>query len=797
MERARDGLEPEGERGDPDVRLVDLGIGKLFGRVRDAVVVADAASQQIVLWNPAAERIFGYTTEEALKLKVEALVPEGLKDRHRTGMAHYERTGHGPYIDSHVVLDLPAVKKDGEHISVELSLSPIDNEDQQNGDRRFALAILRETTEKKKAEEIHSRLAAIVESSDDAIIGKTLEGTITSWNRGAEQVYGYTREEAVGRSISMLVPPDRPDEVPEILAKVRRGEKIEHFETVRVRKDGRKIHVSLTVSPVRDADGNIVGAATIARDVTRRRETEDLRRQKDFYETLLKIQSDVGEGLIIVIGERIVYANEAFARMSGYSLSELYALPSYLDLLVPEERARVAERLFPCARDRSEEIEDRHETVIFSKDGQRVHLDVAAKAFLATGDRQLVAITSDITERKKAEESLRRSLQSLLALHEAAQVFGSTLDPDEVCRRLLAMAQRVSGLEIAAIYRRNGQGHTVLWHAMGREDLLEETSGSPEAKAARRAALETGERRAFSLRYGDPDRQPPRSGACVPLRSRDLSIGVLEAYGPSSMADEAALELLGSLASQAASALENARLYEELAAHERQLRELVGKLLAAQEEERRHVAYEIHDGLTQVAIATHQHLQTFAEDHPPGTPVEEGELDRVLALAKRTVSDARSVIAGLRPTALDDFGLAVVIRQELAPLRTEGLEMHFEENLGERRLPDQVETTLYRVFQEALTNARKHSRAGRIEVSLTRTTGKITLEVRDNGRGFDPESLPGVSGPGERVGLTSMHERISLLGGHLEIRSRPGEGTTVSAEVPLSAPSAAARNPGG
>src|ERR671932_1511022 len=114
-------------------------------------------------------------------------------------------------------------------------------------------------------------LAAIIESADDAIISKTLEGIITSWNKGAERIFGYTAEEAVGRPVTMLIPADHPDEEPSILARLRRGERIEHYETVRVRKDGTPINISLTVSPIRDAEGRIVGASKIARDITARK----------------------------------------------------------------------------------------------------------------------------------------------------------------------------------------------------------------------------------------------------------------------------------------------------------------------------------------------------------------------------------------------------------------------------------------------------------------------------------------------------------------------------------------------
>src|SRR5215218_6822592 len=138
----------------------------------------------------------------------------------------------------------------------------------------------RDITEHKRAEEVRARLAAIVDSSEDAIIGKTLEGTITNWNRGAQKIYGYSSEEIIGKPINILVPPDRPDEIPKILEKLRRGEAIEHYETVRMTKDGRRLDISLTISPIRGSSDNIVGASTIARDITEGKRAEEvLKRQ--------------------------------------------------------------------------------------------------------------------------------------------------------------------------------------------------------------------------------------------------------------------------------------------------------------------------------------------------------------------------------------------------------------------------------------------------------------------------------------------------------------------------------------
>jgi signal transduction histidine kinase len=226
----------------------------------------------------------------------------------------------------------------------------------------------------------------------------------------------------------------------------------------------------------------------------------------------------------------------------------------------------------------------------------------------------------------------------------------------------------------------------------------------------------------------------------------------------------------------------------QIAERERRLQDLVRRLQVAQEEERRRVAYEIHDGLAQVAASAHQHLQTFADYHTPDSRSERESLERTVELVQRTVREARRLIAGLRPTVLDDFGLAQALRLEVEALRGEGWQVSYEEDIGDRRLPSQIETALFRVAQEALTNIRKHAGRAPVSVSLEQQGDAVRLEVRDRGRGFDASNLQERPRPGERVGLLSMHERVALLHGRSSVESQPGEGTRVIAEVPLVQP---------
>ena len=158
--------------------------------------------------------------------------------------------------------------------------------------------ILRDVTEQKAAQKAQSALASIVTCSHDAIIGKNLDGVVTSWNPGAEAIYGYSAAEMIGRPISALIPSDHINDFASIMRAIRNGEDLRHYESVRVRKDGRPIHVSLSISPMRDDNGNVVGASTIARDITEHRQAE--RRVRESEEKYRALFDSMVEGFSII-----------------------------------------------------------------------------------------------------------------------------------------------------------------------------------------------------------------------------------------------------------------------------------------------------------------------------------------------------------------------------------------------------------------------------------------------------------------------------------------------------------------
>jgi PAS domain S-box-containing protein len=240
----------------------------------DAVITMDERGV-ITDFNPAAERIFGHSRSNAVGRTVaDLIIPERLRAAHREGLTRYLATGEPRVLGKRV--EQVALRGDGGEFPVELSVTRITGV----APPAFA-ATLRDVTEAKRAYAQEARLAAIVSSSDDGIIGKTLEGIITSWNKGAERIFGYSADEMIGHSILKIIPPERHGEEASILARLRQGQKIEHFETQRLHKDGRLLTVSLTSSPIHDSNNTIIGASKIVRDITARRHAEEQLRQRD------------------------------------------------------------------------------------------------------------------------------------------------------------------------------------------------------------------------------------------------------------------------------------------------------------------------------------------------------------------------------------------------------------------------------------------------------------------------------------------------------------------------------------
>jgi PAS domain S-box-containing protein len=290
----------------------------LLEAVPDALVGVDHAGV-IRFVNHQTELLFGYERSDLVDAPLEILVPVSLRPIHKVHRegrvaAPFPRT-MGPGLEPR------GQRQDGTQFPVDITLSHTDTEDGP-----LVIAAVRDMTGRQKAAEAHQqseRLAAIVEQSDDAIIGKTIDGIITSWNPAAERMYGYTAEEITGKSIDLLSPPGQEGEMHAILARIRAREPVEHFEANRVRKDGSTIRLSLTVSPLHDRHGAIIGASTIARDMTERREAFEAARSM--------IESSLDSLVAISPEGQITDANAATVKLTGAPREKLIgtSFPDY------------------------------------------------------------------------------------------------------------------------------------------------------------------------------------------------------------------------------------------------------------------------------------------------------------------------------------------------------------------------------------------------------------------------------------------------------------------------------------
>lgn len=289
-------------------------------------------------------------------------------------------------------------------------------------------------------------LAAIIESADDAIITKTLDGIITSWHGGAERIFGYTADEMIGKPVSILIPPDHPDEEPNILARLRKGERIEHYETVRARKDGTRIDISLTVSPIRGHDGRIIGASKIARDITERKAMERALRNREEELTDFIENSAVGLHWVAPDGI-IIWANQAELDLLGYTRDE-YIGRNIAEFHVDAEVINdILKRLT------EDETLHSYEARLRCKNGSVRHVLISSNVRRQDGEFiHTRCFTRDITEWKQAEEALREQAEIIETVNHVGQTLAAELDLHKLVQAVTDAATEISGAHFGSFF---------------------------------------------------------------------------------------------------------------------------------------------------------------------------------------------------------------------------------------------------------------------------------------------------------------------------------------------------------
>ena len=540
---------------------------------RGAIVVTDPnePDNPIVYANPAFERVTGYSIEEAVGKNCRFLQGE---DRDQPALEELRaaiREGR----ECQAILR--NYKKDGTLFWNGFSISPVHDEE---GNLANFVGVLDDITERKRGEEARARLAAIIESSDDAIIGKTLDGVITSWNKGAQKIYGYSAEEVAGKPINILVPPERPDEIPKILDRIRHGEAGDHYETVRMTKDGRRLNISLTVSPIKDAMGNIVGASTVARDITERKRTEDALQESEERFRATFEQAAVGVSHVAPDG-RWLRVNDKLCEIVGYGREELLGM-RFRDITHPDDLDRDLEHVRRMLEGETDIYSTEKRYV--RKDGSLIWVELTTSLLRdPSGEpKYFISVTEDITERKRVEKALREQTETLEKVNRIGRLLSSELDLQKLVQAVTDEATELTGARFGAFFYNvvddRGEYYTLYTISGAPREAFSKFPMPRKTEIFGPTFEGEGVLRATDIRedprYGN---NPPYNGMpeghlpvvsylAVPVvsRSGETLGGLFFGHPEAGIFGEREEQIAVGLAAQAAIAIDNARLFESV-----------------------------------------------------------------------------------------------------------------------------------------------------------------------------------------------------------------------------------------
>lgn len=396
----------------------------------DAIIGRDEHGT-INTWNIAASRMFGYKPEEIIGQSVLLLVPP---DMHYEELANLERLRKGETIEHYQTQRL---RKGGERVEISVAVSPIKD---SSGRIIGSALIARDVGKQERENSARARLAAIVESSDDAIVAKDLNGVVTDWNAAAERIFGYTAEEMVGRSILTIIPPELQHEEPVILGSIRAGKPIEHYETYRLSKLGQRVDVSLSISPIRDSTGRVIGASKIARDISDRRRSDAAR-------LMLAAIVESSEDAIISknLDGVITSWNASAERLFGYTADEI--IGQSVLRLIPRDLHYEEPEIISKLR-RGERVEH-YETRRMRRNGEVFDISLTVSPIRDAGGKIVGAskIVRDISDRKAAEAALIQKEKLAAAGRMAATLAHEVNNPLEAITNLAYLLSTHASLD--------------------------------------------------------------------------------------------------------------------------------------------------------------------------------------------------------------------------------------------------------------------------------------------------------------------------------------------------------------
>lgn len=718
--------------------------------------------------------MLGYTREDLLRLNVENLIPA--EDLAAAPLRFGELRAGETIISERLVR-----RKDGTLLPVEISGKMLPSGALQ--------AIVRDITKRKQSEEAIRFQAHLLDTVEQAVIATDLSGTIIYWNRFAEKLYGWPAAEIIGRNIIEVTPSQAEQEqASEVMSRLQAGQSWSGQFKVQ-RRDGTTFPAFITDTPIYNEEGTMVGIVGISSDITERKLVEDLlrglssklERQLQTFDTVMSSVQDFV--YIFDLSGRFTYINKPLLNLWQKTFRQAVG-KNFYELDYPQDLADKLQRQIQEVILTSRPVKD--ETLYTNGSGTRAYEYIFVPLITADGAVEAVAgVTRDITEHKRAEEALRESEEWLRAIFEASRD-GIIVEDDE---RIIYVNQSYTDL-----FGYDGPGELIGKHVS--------TLISPEDVER---MLEFGKQRA----QGKPVasiyefKGKRKDGSLIDVEaSVSTSIIAGQAYITTIIRDIAERMQAEKSLRQAHDELErrvtqrtielantNETLQAEIRERTRMAearRQLLQQLVTAQEDERRRISRELHDQMGQ-HLAAIVLLVNSLKDFPQLETATNTRFEQLEEVAHQISREVDTLAWELRPTVLDDLGLHAALGNHLEKWsKRSGVPVDFHSTgLADRRLPPQMETAIYRLAQEALTNIIKHAQATNVGFILERRGNQVSVIIDDDGCGFDVEALLATPAGERRMGVLGMQERTTLVGGTLNIESTPGAGTTIFVHIPL------------
>jgi PAS domain S-box-containing protein len=742
----------------------------------DGIYLLDAGTKRIVESNPSFQKMLGYSANEMQGMEVYDFVAHPRDNVDATIRRTLE-------LKRRVVGGRKYRRKDGSLVDVEVGVSVI-----FHGGKEVICTIVRDITERRRAEAELTRerefLTAMLDSLKEGIVACNADGNLTLFNRTTREFHGIPEEEigpdewaerydlyrADGRT------PMRKEDIP--LFRAYTGENVRDVEMVIAPKAGIVRTLLANGQAFYDGERNKLGAVVAMHDITERKRAEEaLKQSEQLYRSVIE---QAAENIFLVDAEtrRIVGSNPAFQAAVGYTEEELQHMTLYD--VIAHDRESIDRNIRRVLEQKRHYIGERKYR---RKDGSLADVEASASTILYGGRKAMCVVAHDITERARAQELLEERVVTLsriatnltldLPMEDTLNVLAKSLvnASTAVASWVVLMDEKADTLHLVGS-RGSPEGYAASLQAVYRAG---DQSPTMEALRAQQPLLAHDVRR-FVLNsplyapIHDFIREAPWDTLyIVPLVSRGRVLGVINlCYLPGQKPSVDEKVFLKAVADQTAVSVENARLFSEAR----------GK---AALEERQRLARELHDSVSQALYGIALGAKTARDDLLGGDPKQAIEpLNYVLSLAEAGLAEMRALIFELRPESLEKEGLVAALEKQATALRARH-DIDVETFLcDEPEASLEMKEDVYRIVQEALHNTVKHARATSVKISLECDAGWITLEVSDDGIGFDMRGeFPG------HLGLRSMHERAARLGGTFRVESALGRGTRICAQIPV------------